>query len=277
MGTAQQHSTTIQTQKSSYRPITRSLTAHFTGLILILVSHQLNAQENQSSDNPLRPQREVIWSFDSSIMMFSKTLPDESKLEGLAGSFTVGYGRAKDNNWLCGRMHLLSGPWGTARNGAFDADYAGTMLDLEYGAALPATSLRSGSGIVLALAGGYLDLSGRNIGGNKNARDITSNSLFYLEQSFTTAVREIYLTPSIGWIWAKPSRPISNEQSQLNTRIEASSIKIGAMIPVYSRSRVTVTRRDDDGDISRQPQRRTVSGNTKGIAIVSSMNLWLGI
>lgn len=280
MGTGQRHPANIQTQKlvckiSRWRLFARSIL--FPAFFFAAI-HQASAQENATVKEPaLSSAREITWTFDSSIMMFDKILPDESKLNGPAGSFTVGYGRIKGNSWLFGRLHVLSGPWGKARNGTFDADYSGTMLDMEYGAAFPGTNLRSGSGPVLALAGGYFDLSGKNIGGNKQAHSGSSEQTFYLEQNFKTAVREITFTPSIGWIWAKPARPVSNAQDQLNTRIEASLIKLGAVIPLQSRSQIAIIKRTPESGLSEPPQRVTKSGSTKGFAIVSSISLWLGI
>jgi hypothetical protein len=280
MGIGRQHPISIQTPKlvcePSYRLIFTQITIVFT-ILCAEISH-VRAQETSPVKETIHPlPREVTWTFDSSIMMFNKTLPDESKLDGPAGSFTVGYGRTRGNIWLCGRLHVLSGPWGKARDGAFDADYSGTMLDMEYGAAFPGTNLRSGSGPILSLAGGYLDLSGKNIGGNKQARDGTPNKTLYLEQSFKASVREVTVTPSIGWIWAKPSRPISNAQDQLNTRVEASLVKLGALIPLNSRSQVAITKRNSESGLSEAPQRLTRSGSTKGFALVGSVSLWLGI
>lgn len=280
MGIGQQHPISIQTPKSvcesTYPRIFSQITIFMT-IFCAEISH-VRAQENSPVKDTLRPlPREVTWTFDSSIMMFNKTLPDESKLDGPAGSFTVGYGRTRGNIWLCGRLHVLSGPWGKARDGAFDSDYSGTMLDMEYGAAFPGTNLRSGSGPILALAGGYLDLSGKNIGGNKRARDSTPNQTLYLEQNFKVSVREVTVTPSIGWIWAKPSRPISNAQDQLNTRVEAHLLKLGVLIPLNSRSQVAITKRNSESGLSEAPQRLTRSGSTKGFALVGSVSLWLGI
>lgn len=280
MGTGQQHPGNIQTQKLVCKINRWQLSARsivFAAFFFAAIP-QSRAQENIPIKEPAPPTaREITWTFDSNIMMFDKILPDESKLDGPAGSFTVGYGRIRESSWLFGRLHVLSGPWGTARNRTFDADYSGTMLDVEYGAAFPGTTLRSGSGPILALAGGYFDLSGKNIGGNKHAHHNTSDQAFYLEQSFKTAVREITFMPSIGWIWAKPARPVSNAQDQLNTRIEASLIKIGVLIPLQSRSQIAITKRTPESGISDPPQRLTKSGSTKGFAIVSSASLWLGI
>jgi len=280
MGTGQQHPANIQTQKLVCKINRWQLSARSMIFFAFFIAapSQAPAQENVPIKEPApTAAREIAWTFDSNIMMFDKILPDESKLDGPAGSFTVGYGRIRESNWLFGRLHVLSGPWGKARNGTFDADYSGTMLDVEYGAAFPGTTLRSGSGPILALAGGYFDLSGKNIGGNNQAHNIASERAFYLEQSFKTAIREIIFTPSIGWIWAKPARPISNAQDQLNTRIEASLIKVGALIPLQSRSQIAITKRTPESGLSDPPQRLTKSGSTKGFAIVSSVSLWLGI
>jgi len=275
-----QHPISIQTPKLvckyKYRLILHLVITFLTGLCADL-SPASTQETSPLKGTPAPPPREVTWTFDSSIMMFNKTLPDESKLDGAAGSFTVGYGRTRGNIWFCGRLHVLSGPWGKARNGVFDADYSGTMLDIEYGAAFPGTDLRSGSGPTLSLAGGYLDLSGKNIGGNKQARDSTTNQTLYLEQNFKVSVREFTVTPSIGWIWAKPSRPISNAQDQLNTRVEASLVKLGALIPLNSRSQVTITKRNPESGLSDPPERLTRSGSTRGFALVGSVSLWLGI
>jgi hypothetical protein len=238
------------------------------------------AQEScgtNTGDDFKKPYRNVIWAFASSIVSFSKTLPDSSKLEGHAGAFTVGYGRTQTNSWWIGRLHVLSGPWGQIRNGTFDADYSGTMLDVEYGTNFPGTSLWSKSSPILTLAGGYIDISGRNIGGNKKSQQIAPNESLYLEQDFKLGISELTLTPSLGWSWRRKPRPLSNEQKELDTRIEASTIKIGALIPLQSKARVTISQRSPTDSPTTPPQRRTTSGNAKGYAIVTSATIWLGI
>lgn len=239
---------------------------------------QLLADDKPHGESKPESIREVIWSFDSNLLLFNKTLPDESMLEGAAGSFTIGYGRTRGNSWLLGKLHVISGPWDSTREGAFDADFSGSMVDIEYGTAFPGFNLRSGSTPILTLATGYIDLSGKNIGGNKKARTINvSTDYILLEQDFKTALSEVVLTPGIGWSWAKATRPASNEQKMLNTRIEASLLKINAIIPIYSRSRVYVTKRDTS-DTSKETQRYfKFSGNARGYALEMSLSLWLGV
>lgn len=239
---------------------------------------QLLADDKPYGEGKAESLREVIWSFDSNLLLFNKTLPDESMLEGAAGSFTIGYGRTRGDSWLLGKLHIISGPWDSTREGAFDADFSGSMVAIEYGTAFPGFNLRSGSTPILALATGYVDLSGKNIGGNKKARISNAGADYILlEQDFKTTLSELVLTPGIGWSWAKTARPTSNEQKMLTTRIEASLLKINAIIPIYSRSRVSVTKRDTN-EASKETQKYfTFSGSARGYAFEMSVSLWLGV
>lgn len=272
-------STITRIQKSTFRGQSAFRSFEFALIVSMFLgqSYSVSAQESQELTARSSPPRELTWSFDSSLLTFTKTLPDQSRLEGQAAAFTVGFGRTKDDRWLLGRVHALSGPWGKALNDSFDTDYSGTIVDIEYGTAFPGSKLRSGSCPVLALAGGYLDLSGRNIGGNRHNRDVLDNSLFHVEQDFKTSMREIFITPSIGWMWAQPQREISNMQSQLNTRIEATTVKLGAMIPLHSKSRISVTKRVASSNPAKPPEHDTATGNAKGFALLGSVSLWLGI
>lgn len=246
--------------------------------IFLLAPHEVMA-ENESRDRySSRPAREVIWSFESNILNFDMTLPDTSKLDGTAGAFTVGYGRTRENAWLLSRLHVISGPWGSARDGKFDSDYSGTMFDIEYGAAFPRLSLRSGSCPTLSLAGGYLDMSGRNIGGNKKSQyGLKANSSESLEQDFKTGLSQITISPSIGWSWTRPPRPTGNEEELLQTRVESSSVKLGAVLPLYAKSRVTVKRTRESAKPSEVAERFSISGPARGFAVFSSLTIWLGI
>lgn len=275
----QKQSTITRIQKSTFSGQITFRCFEFALIICMFLSqsYSVRAQEDQDLIARSSSQREVTWSFDSSLLTFTKTLPDKSRLEGQAAAFTVGFGRTKDDHWLLGRVHAVSGPWGKALNDSFDTDYSGTIVDIEYGAAVPGSKLRSGSCPVLALAGGYLDLSGRNIGGNRRTRDVLDNSSFYVEQDFKTSVSEIFIMPSIGWMWAKPQRQISNIQSQLNTRIEATTVKLGAIIPLHSKSRISVTKREASSSPAKPPEHDISTGSAKGFALLGSVSLWLGI
>jgi hypothetical protein len=235
--------------------------------------------ENASNERySSRPARDVIWSFESSLLNFNMTLPDTSELDGSAGSFTVGYGRTRENAWLIARLHIISGPWGTVRDGTFDSDYSGTMFDIEYGAAFPGLQLRGGSCPILSIAGGYLDISGRNIGGNKKSQyGLKVSDSDGLEQDFKTSLGELTVTPSIGWSWTRPSRPTGNEEELLQTRVESSIVKLGAILPLYSRSRVTVNRIRESAGSGMAADRISSTGPAKGFAIFSSLTIWLGI
>lgn len=275
----QKQSMITRIQKSTFRGQSTLRSFEFAIIIGMFLSqsYSVSAQEAQELIARSSPPREMTWSFDSSLLAFTKTLPDQSRLEGQAAAFIVGFGRTKEDRWLLGRVHALSGPWGKALNDSFDTDYSGTIVDIEYGTAFPGSKLRSGSCPVLALAGGYLDLSGRNIGGNRHTRGVLDNYSFYVEQDFKTSVREIFITPSIGWMWAKPPREISNIQSQLNTRIEATTIKLGAMIPLHSKSRISVTKRAASSNPSKPQESDTATGSAKGFALLGSVSVWLGI
>lgn len=235
--------------------------------------------ENASNERySSRPARDVIWSFESSLLNFNMTLPDTSELDGSAGSFTVGYGRTRENAWLIARLHIISGPWGTVRDGTFDSDYSGTMFDIEYGAAFPGLQLRGGSCPILSIAGGYLDISGRNIGGNKKSEyGLKVSDSDGLEQDFKTSLGELTVTPSIGWSWTRPSRPTGNEEELLQTRVESSSIKLGAIVPLYSRARVRVSKKAEAVGPNEPLQRKTRTGSVRGYALFSSITIWLGI
>lgn len=257
-------------------PVLRSAFVLFW--IHILTPSDVMAENAGNERYSSRPARDVIWSFESSLLSFNMTLPDTSKLDGSAGSFAVGYGRTRENAWLVARLHIISGPWGTARDGTFDSDYSGTMFDIEYGAAFPGLRLRSGSSPILSIAGGYLDMSGRNIGGNKKYQyNLKASNSEGLEQDFRTNLGELTVTPSIGWSWTRPSRPTGNEEELLQTRVESSTIKLGAILPLYSRSRVTVKRIRESAEPSAATDRISNAGPAKGFAIFSSLTVWLGI
>lgn len=225
-----------------------------------------------------RPPREVIWSFDSNLMNFDLTLPDASRLQGLAGAFAVGYGRTRENSWLIARLHVISGPWNESRNGNFDSDYSGTMFDVEYGTAFPRLKLRSGSRPILTIAGGHMDISGRNIGGNKKSKYVAGNyNSTDSEQSFKTGLGQIPISPSVGWSWTQASRPIGNQEDLLQTRVESANVKFGAVIPLYSRARVTVNKRGESSKPDKQVKGLTSSGPVNGYAMVSSISVWQGI
>lgn len=222
--------------------------------------------------------RDIIWSFDSNVLLFNKSLPDESTLKGPAGSFTIGYGRTRANSWILGKLHIISGPWDSAREGSFDADFSGSMVDVEYGTAFPGFDLRSGSSPILTLSAGYIDLSGKNIGGNKKTRQPyeASNSVL-VEQDFKTALSEVVLAPGIGWSWAKAARPVSNEQKMLTTRVEASILKLNAIVPVYSRARVIVSKSSINSTANETLKSVASTGHSSGYAFEMSLSLWLGV
>ena len=242
--------------------------------VAIAAPEELNHAELLKSRQP----REVIWTFDSSMFQYNLTVPDESKISGIGGAFAIGYGRSRANSWLTGRFHFLAGPWDTARNGAFDADYSGSMIDVEYGTSFPGTDLRRGSVPILTISAGYMDLTGKNIGDNrKNNGDPNNRSNYYLEQNFKTSLGAVVITPGIGWAWAKPARPTGNEPDLLVTRVESAFAKFGALVPLYSRSRVEIGKRDQSDPISKSPSTHTSSGHVRGYSFVASAGVWLGI
>jgi hypothetical protein len=271
--------TLIMNLTSACRTTLPALQIAFVILWIHILSPSDVMAENASNERySARPARDVIWSFESSLLNFNMTLPDTSELDGSAGSFTVGYGRTRENAWLVARLHIISGPWGTARSGTFDSDYSGTMFDIEYGAAFPRLRLRSGSCPILSIAGGYLDISGRNIGGNKKSQyGLKASNSESLEQDFRTSLGELTVTPSIGWSWTRPARPAGNEEELLQTRVESSIVKLGAILPLYSRSRVTVNRIRESAESSATADRISSAGPAKGFAIFSSLTIWLGI
>lgn len=260
------------------------------GLLLLLVGSMISALARQEmalgateSLNHVellktRSAREVVWSFDTSLMQYNLAAPDNSKLSGFAASFTAGYGRVRPNSWLLGRFHFLAGPWDTARDGAFDSDFYGSGFDIEYGTAFPGTTLRSGSTPILAISAGYMDLNGRNIGGNrKNTGNPNDNANYYLEQDFKTGFGAVVVTPTIGWTWAKPARPSGNEPELLTTRVEAAFLRMGAMVPMYSRARVEVTKRSESDSITQRPHQFSSNGMMRGYSLIASTGVWLGI
>ncbi len=225
-----------------------------------------------------RPPREMIWTYAASMIQYNLKAPDDSKLSGIAGSFTAGYGRVHGDSWMSGRFHFLGGPGNTARGGAFDADYGGTGIDIEYGSSFPGTSLRSGSSPFWAISTGYMDLNGRNIGGNrKNNGDPDDPKNYYLEQDFKTSFGAVIITPACGWQWAKAERPSGNEPELLVTRVESAYIRIGAAIPVYSRARVEVIKRESSDSISQSPTQHTTTGSIRGYSVIATTGVWLGI
>jgi hypothetical protein len=225
-----------------------------------------------------RPARTTVWSFDASTIHNQFTAPDGSEFAGTGASFTAGYGRIRQNAWILGRFHFLAGPWDTARNGAFDADFYGSGLDVEYGTAFPGTELRSGSTPILTVAAGYMDLSGRNIGGNrKTTGNPEDRDNYYLEQDFKAGFGTVYLMPGAGWSWTKPARPTGNEPELLVTRVESAYMKLSATIPVYSRARVEVTKRSSTDSLNQSPRLHSTSGMIRGYSLVLATGVWLGI
>ena len=225
-----------------------------------------------------RPARDVIWTFGASMIQYNFRAPDDSKLAGMAGSFVIGYGQVHGDSWMSGRFHILAGPFDMARNSSFDADYSGTSIDIEYGSAFPGTSLRSGSSPFWAIATGYLDLNGRNIGGNrKNNGDPNDAKNYYLEQDFKTNFGGVIVTPAVGWQWARAERPSGNEPELLTTRVESAYLRLGAMIPVYSRARIDVVKREQTDDLSQSPTQHTTTGTMRGYSMTLSTGVWLGI
>lgn len=260
--------------------IYRLICVFVTNALFLYFPPVLRAEGKPSEAELIRTRgaRDVIWSFDASVIRHDFNLPDNSAIAGVAGSFTAGYGKINEGSWIMGRISLLAGPWETARDGAFDADYVGTGVDIEYGTAFPGTSLRSGSAPILAINAGYLDLGGRNIGANKKSNsDPNDKSNYYLEQEFKASFGAVVVTPSIGWSWAKPERPKGNEAELLVTRVESSFLKLGLTVPVYSRSRVEVIKRADADGINQGPTRFTSTGMVRGYCIVASAGVWLGI
>ena len=272
-------------QRLDFKIQNRSLGITFLIFSIALLSgsrafSQVTATEGKPDAQSLenRPPRNVFWSFESNLIGFEKILPDNSTLRGPAGSFTAGYGRTRENSWISIRLHVLSGPWTDFRDHAFNTEFGGTMFDLEYGTAFPGFKLRSGGGPILSLAGGYLDISGRNIGGNRNVDYENSDpSSLYSEKDFKLGIGELTITPAIGWSWTKPSRPTGNEMELQITRVESSMVKFGVIVPLYSRARITVTKRDKTSSFSEQPQQTTHSGQVKGYGIVTTVSVWLGV
>lgn len=225
-----------------------------------------------------RPARNTIWAFDASFIHNQFIAPDRSKLDGVGGAFTFGYGKIRRNSWLLGRFHFLAGPWSTARNGTFDADFNGSGLDIEYGTSFPGTELRSGSTPILFVAAGYMDISGRNIGGNKKySGNPNDPSNYYLEQSFKAGFGSVYIMPGAGWTWAKPERPDGNEPELLATRVESAYVKLSATVPLYSRSRVEVLKRTPQESLSQSPTLHSTTGMIRGYSMIITSGVWLGI
>lgn len=225
-----------------------------------------------------RKPREAIWSFESGIAQYNIAVPDTSKIKGIAGSFTIGYGRIQGDRWLTGRFHFLAGPFDLARQGQFDADFSGTMIDIEYGSVFPGQNLRGTSAPILSISTGYMDLSGHNIGENrKNNGNPNDSRNFYLEQDFRIHFGSIFLSPGIGWAWTKSVRPEGNEPELLVTRVESAYTRLGITIPIYSRGQVEVTKRDEGDSLSQSPTKHTSTGHVTGYSLVASAGVWLGI
>ena len=270
-----------QIQRSTYNHELFNLKLRFL-IILVLCFSTTPRAWAEKLDNEallaLRPARDVIWSFDTSLVQYFATLPDGSELKGAAGSFTVAYGKIRGDSWFTARFHILAGPWDAVRDGAFDSDFSGTMLDFDYGTSFPGTSLRSGSVPTLSIAAGYLDLNGRNIGGNrKGYGNPSERQNFYMDQDFRVSTGAIVVTPAIGWSWVKSARPTGSEPELLLTRLESAAINFGMMIPVYSRARVDTHRRTKEQSITSEPTKQSSKGQLKGYAAVVTASLWLGI
>ena len=81
---------------------------------LFFASHAAASELNYAELLKTRPPREVIWAFSASLLQYNLKAPDDSKLAGKAGSFTVGYGRVHRDSWATGHLHFLAGPWDMA-------------------------------------------------------------------------------------------------------------------------------------------------------------------
>ncbi len=225
-----------------------------------------------------RAPRIHFWSFDMAVNNFRFIAPDDSKVAGVGASFVIGYGRIHENSWINLNYHFISGPWDSARNQSFDVDSSGFLLDAEYGAAFPRFSLRSGSCPMLSISGGYLSLSSKSIGSNrKNSGNPDDVSNFYLEQDFKTTINSLVVTPAIGWQWVKPARPSGNEPELLQTRVESVYLRLGAIVPLYSGSRVKVLKRSQRDTLSQTPKYHTTTGTIRGYSMVMTTGVWLGI
>lgn len=225
-----------------------------------------------------RPPRIHFWALEMGVNQFNFTAPDDSKVAGLGASFALGYGRIHENSWVNASYHFFNGPWESARNHTFDVDSSGSLVDVEYGRAFPGFSLRSNSSPFLAISGGYLAMSTKNIGSNrKNTIDPNEKSNFYLEQDFKTTVEALVMTPTVGWNWVKPARPSGNEPELLMTRIESSYLKLGAEVPLYSKSRVKVLKRSSSDTLSQTPTQHTTTGAMTGYSLIMTGGVWLGI
>jgi len=270
-----------QIRRSTYNQAHFELKLILLSLLTVFIFTASRAQAEKLDYESLlasRPARDVIWSFDSSLVQYFATLPDGSKLKGSAGSFTAGYGKTRGNSWFTARFHILAGPWDAVRDGAFDSDFSGTMLDVDYGTSFPGMSLRSGSVPILAIAAGYLDLNGRNIGGNRKARGNSNEPHnYYVDQDFRVSTGALVVTPTVGWSWVKSPRPTGSEPELLLTRLESAAIRIGIMIPVYSRARVDTHRRNEGQSLSIEPTKLSSKGQLKGYAAIVTASLWLGI
>jgi hypothetical protein len=233
---------------------------------------------DQSTLLKTRPSRDVIWGFESGLLQYNLRMPDNSKIAGLAGCLTVGYGQIQDNQWLTGRFHFLAGPFDLARQGQFDADFSGTKIDVEYGSVFPGQNFRGGSAPILSISAGYMDLGGHNIGDNrKNNGNANDSRNFYLEQEFRVHVGSLVVSPAIGWAWTKSPRPQGNEPELLLTRVESAFVRLGATVPLYSRARSEVIKRDEGDSLWQTASKHTTTGQVSGYSLVASGGVWLGI
>lgn len=225
-----------------------------------------------------RAPRIHFWLFDLGVHNFRFTAPDDSKVAGVGASFAIGYGRIHQDSWINTNYHFLSGPWDSARNQSFDVDSSGFLIDVEYGAAFPGFSLRSGSCPTLAISGGFLSLSSKSIGSNrKNNGNPDDTNNFYLEQDFKTSINALVVTPAIGWNWVKAARPAGNEPELLLTRVESAYIRLSALVPLYSGARVKVLKRSQSDTLSQAPKHHTTTGIIRGYSMVLTTGVWLGI
>jgi hypothetical protein len=122
-----------------------------------------------------------------------------------------------------------------------------------------------------------MDISGRNIGGNKKSTGNPNNAEnYYLEQDFKAEFGAIYVMPGAGWTWTKPARPTGNEPELLVTRVESAYLKLSTTIPVYSRARVEVMKRSTSDGLN-QYSRLHTTGMIRGYSLILGTGVWLGI
>lgn len=225
------------------------------------------------------PPSDQFWAMGAAVRMLRYFGDQNNDVHGFSGEIQFGsswfYGPKFQLNTMLG---VMAGPWQRVRNNSFDSDFNGYGGSVDGRYCFMHESCRTGTWVPsLSLGIGYLDLSGRSIGPNRNYDgDPTNRENTFLESNYLIKLSGFVLTPSFAWSTFEKPRPTGNTLDLLTTRMEGVSVKVGVDIPVNVYYRASFKKRDDDQSISQLPKDKTESGRSRGFSIVMAIQAWLG-